>query len=309
MIGWVRRHAGRTGGSIVHSRSNSTVNAGLPALIACCLLTFAVFRTTDTVLAQAAKPAPQPSTANATGDRGGDLFRTTCRVCHGEAGIGGVGPALRGTKFTRPYVRRAMSEGRPGSMMPEFTKTFTTTQMNEVAAYVASLQTPANTDSPGGLRGDPAAGETVFFSRGARSCYVCHNVGGRGGSVGPELMSKVASLTPRELFQRIIVVPHRGTDPAYGTTRLTTRVGMILTGIKAGETEDAVRFYDTSSLPPILRTIPKKDIVELEPHNSSVMPSDYASRLTLQQLLDIVSYLKSSAGGTPVSVTLNEVIR
>ena len=30
-------------------------------------------------------------------------------------------------------------------MMPEFTKTFTTTQMNEVAGYVASLQTPANT--------------------------------------------------------------------------------------------------------------------------------------------------------------------
>ena len=79
---------------------------------------------------------------------------------------------------------------------------------------------------------------------------------------------------------------------------------MILTGIKAGETEDAVRFYDTSSLPPILRTIPKTDIVETQPHDSSVMPSDYASRLTLQQLLDIVSFLKSSTGGAPTSVTL-----
>ena len=293
----------------MHFRSNSTATAAASALIAFSILAFAVSRTTESVLAQTAKPAPQPSTVNAPAYRGNELFKTTCRVCHGEAGIGGVGPALRGTKFTRPYVRRAMSEGRPGSMMPEFTKTFTTAQMNEVAGYVASLQTPANTDSPGGLRGDPAAGETVFFSRGARSCYVCHNVGGRGGSVGPELMSKVASLTPRDLFQRIIVVPHRSTDPAYGTTRLTTRVGMILTGIKAGETEDAVRFYDTSSLPPILRTIPKKDIVELEPHNSSVMPSDYASRLTLQQLLDIVSYLKTSASGTTTSVTLNEVIR
>jgi putative heme-binding domain-containing protein len=285
--------------------------------MACCVVAYAAFRTPDVLLAQASSTAASQAapaktsapTASAKPPVGSELFRTTCRVCHGEAGIGGVGPALRGARFTRPYVRRAMSEGRPGSMMPEFTKTFTTTQMNEVAAYVASLQTPANTDSPGGLRGDPAAGETVFFSRGARSCYVCHAVAGRGGSVGPELMSKVASLSPRDLFQRIIVVPHRGTDPAYSTTRLTTRVGMILTGIKAGETEDAVRFYDTSSLPPILRTIPKKDIVELEPHNSSVMPSDYASRLTLQQLLDIVSYLKTSASGTPTSVTLNEVIR
>jgi hypothetical protein len=39
------------------------------------------------------------------------------------------------------------------------------------------------------------------------------------------------------------------------------------------------------------------------------MPSDYASRLTLQQLLDIVSFLKSSAGGPRVSVALSDVIR
>ena len=43
--------------------------------------------------------------------------------------------------------------------------------------------------------------------------------------------------------------------------------------------------------------------------SQSVMPSDYASRLTLQQLLDIVSFLKSPAGGPRVSVTLNEVVR
>jgi putative heme-binding domain-containing protein len=260
--------------------------------------------------AQAAADSKAAPPGNAAHDRGAELFRTTCRVCHGEAGIGGVGPALRGAKFTRPYVRRAMSEGRPGTMMPEFTKTFTATQMTDVAAYVASLQTPATGEPSGGLRGDPASGETIFFARGARSCYVCHTAGGRGGNVGPELTAKVASLSPRELFQRIIVVPHRSTDPAYATTRLTTKVGMIITGIKAGETSDAVRFYDTSSLPPILRTIPKKDIVGVESHESaSVMPSDYASRLTLQQLLDIVSFLKTSASGAPVSVTLNEVVR
>ena len=262
------------------------------------------------VAAQGPASASQGRGSGATiaaGQPGAELFATTCRVCHGEAGIGGVGPALRGTKFTRPYVRRAMAEGRPGSMMPEFTKTFTAAQMNDVASYVASLQAPTG-PAPGGLRGDPSAGEVVFFSRGARSCYVCHSVGGKGGSVGPELSPKVAALSPREIFQRIIVVPHRSTDPAYATSRLTTRVGLILTGIKAGETEDAVRFYDTSSLPPILRTIPKKDVVDIEAHAKSVMPSDYASRLTLQQLLDIVSFLKSTAGAR-ASVTLDEVIK
>jgi putative heme-binding domain-containing protein len=264
-----------------------------------------------TPLAAAGQSAARPSDApRTTTDRGADLFKTTCKVCHGEAGIGSVGPALRGAKFTKAYVHKAMSEGRPGTMMPTFAKTFTAAQINDVAAYVASLQTAASAGPSGGLRGDPVAGEMVFFARDARSCYVCHTYRGRGGNVGPELTSRVASLSPKDLFQRIIVVPHRSSDPAYATTKLTTRVGMIITGIKAGETADAVQFYDTSSLPPTLRTIPKKDIVGLEAQGRQpVMPDDYASRLTLQQLLDIVSFLKSPAGGPRVSVTLNEVVR
>ena len=263
------------------------------------------------VRGQAAQTDPprrtQTTPGSVTTESGAELFARTCKVCHGEAGIGGVGPALRSAKFTRAYVRRAMSEGRPGSMMPEFTRTFTATQMNAVAEYVATLQTPAS-QAGGGLRGNAAAGEAIFFARGARSCHVCHTVNGRGGAVGPALSAKMAALTPREVLQRIIVVPHRANDPAYATMRLTTKVGAILTGVKAGETGDVVHFYDTSSLPPILRTIPKSEIVDEEPHNASVMPSDYASRLTLQQLLDLVSFLKSSAG-TPVSVTLAEVTR
>jgi putative heme-binding domain-containing protein len=250
---------------------------------------------------------PQAAGSGVATESGSELFARTCKVCHGEAGIGGGGPALRGSTFTRAYVRRAMSEGRAGSMMPEFTRTFTATQMNAVAEYVAALQTPAG-PAGGELRGNAAAGEAIFFARGARSCHVCHSVGGRGGSVGPALSAKVAALSPREVLQRIILVPHRANDPAYATMRLTTTAGAILTGVKAGETDEVVHFYDTSSLPPILRTLPKSEIATEEPLSASVMPSDYASRLTLQQLLDLVSFLKSSAG-TPVSVTLSEVTR
>jgi putative heme-binding domain-containing protein len=255
----------------------------------------------------AAPPVGAPVRGGQADPAGAELFTHTCKVCHGEAGIGGAGPALRGQAFTRAYVRRAMSEGRSGSMMPEFTRTFTAAQMSAAAEYVASLQSPAGR-APAGLRGNPAAGESIFYARGARSCYVCHAVGGRGGAVGPELTAAVAALSPRDIFQRIIVVPHRASDPAYATMRLTTKVGLILIGITAGETDETVYFYDTSSLPPILRTIPKADILDVEPQTSSVLPSDYASRLTLQQLLDLVSFLKSSAGGPPVSVTLPDVI-
>ena len=239
---------------------------------------------------------------------GAELFATTCQVCHGQAGIGGVGPALRGAKFTADYVRKVLQEGRPGTMMPGFTSTMSASEIGDVTRYVVRLQAPDG-PAPGGLRGDPAAGEAVFFMKGsARSCSVCHSVEGRGGAVGPDLMSKITGQSPKQIFQKIIVVPHRSADPAYSTVRLTTKTGAVFTGIRSGETKDAVLFYDTSSLPPILRTIPKADITGSARQQSSVMPNDYASRLTLQQLLDVVAFLRMASGDRNVSVTLADVV-
>ena len=258
--------------------------------------------------APAQSPSPRTPAARPASIDGAELFATTCQICHGPAGIGAVGAALRGPRFTADFVRKAMTEGRPGTMMPQFTGTFSPAEIAAVARYVADLQGPAGPAAVG-LRGSASAGEDVFFMRGsARSCAVCHSIEGRGGNVGPELMPKIARMTPRELFQKIIVVPHRSSDPAYRTVKLTTRHGTILTGLPSGHSGDAVLFYDTATLPPVLRTIPKSEIVHSAHHESTVMPTDYASRLTLQQLLDVVAFLKSVSGDPDASVTLKDVI-
>ena len=237
---------------------------------------------------------------------GAELFATTCQICHGEAGVGNSAPSLHGTKFTSGYVRQAMSEGRPGTMMPRFTGVFTTREIDAVAQYVASLQN-APRPSEAVLRGDPAAGEMAFFRpQRAHSCYVCHSVNGRGGRVGPDLAQKAASKPARELFEKIVLAPHRLKDGAYAPSRLTTKLE-VLTGIKAGETKDVVRFYDARSLPPVLRTINKSDVVSLTTVPGSVMPADYASRFTLKELLDIVAFVKSTGSGSDIQVTFQDV--
>ena len=86
---------------------------------------------------------------------------------------------------------------------------------------------------------------------------------------------------------------------------------MIITGIKAGETDDAVQFYDTSSLPPTLRTIPKKDIVGIEAHGNAVGD---AERLRVETDAAAAAGHRlvpedRPSGGPRVSVTLNEVVR
>ena len=71
--------------------------------------------------------------------------------------------------------------------------------------------------------------------------------------------------------------------------------------------EDQFHFYDTSSLPPTLRTLPLSDAVSTKRLNGTAMPSDYASRLSLKQLLGLAAFLRSSAAN-PMPVTLADVV-
>jgi hypothetical protein len=54
----------------------------------------------------------------------------------------------------------------------------------------------------------------------------------------------------------------------------------LIAGIKSGETAEAVFFYDTSSLPPVLRTIAQTDITASARHSSS----DRNSPVTLAEV-------------------------
>jgi hypothetical protein len=87
------------------------------------------------------------------------------------------------------------------------------------------------------------------------------------------------------------------------------RNGERLVGIKAEEVGGELTFYDTSVLPPVVRTVQVSDVVSTTRLNGSIMPSDYASRLPLQQLLDLVAFLKSSADRTPTVVGFDDVVR
>src|SRR6185503_8847773 len=102
------------------------------------------------------RPQARAASSQAQGE-GATLFAMTCRVCHGDTGIGAVAPALRGAKFTARYVTEVMQAGRPGTMMPAFQGRFTPPQITGIARYVASLQQPAGESGGYTLHGDPAA--------------------------------------------------------------------------------------------------------------------------------------------------------
>jgi len=93
---------------------------------------------------------------------------------------------------------------------------------------------------------------------------------------------------------RSIVTPHAAIEERYATITITTRAGEKFTGVKRDENETTIRLYDTSTLPPVSRAFLKSDVAKTERLNTSAMHADYASKYSLKQLLDLVSFLKSS---------------
>lgn len=70
------------------------------------------------------------------------LYGRHCAACHGEAGGGGIGPALNAQEYQygreRAKVIESIAQGRPGGM-PAYANQFSATQIEALADYLLSL--------------------------------------------------------------------------------------------------------------------------------------------------------------------------
>jgi putative heme-binding domain-containing protein len=280
--------------------------------------------------------AAQPQNSERQIEAGKRIYLGSCGMtyCHAAGGVGGGGPKLRDREFTAEYLTHLISEGIPGTPMPGFKESLSKQQIAQCVAYILSLSPkkgaakaktqaqaldthlsgappkdePPPPPAPGpvksdvaindsfDIRGDIEAGRSLFFdSAETQNCRVCHTAQNRGGRVGPDL-TELAGKPPREIL-RSIVAPHAAIEERYVTITITTRTGEKFTGVKRDENETTIRLYDTSSLPPVSRAFLKSDVAKTERVNTSAMPADYSSKYSFKQLLDLVSFLKSSNVG------------
>jgi len=109
------------------------------------------------------EPAPTPTTVPVTpiaaiagveGDptAGAQIFARDCQVCHGEKGQGGIGASLSGPiAAAQPaaFLRQVISDGIQGSPMPAFTGALSKDEIENVVAFVLSLDhRPGSSTTP-----------------------------------------------------------------------------------------------------------------------------------------------------------------
>jgi len=88
---------------------------------------------------------------------------------------------------------------------------------------------------------------------------------------------------------------------------LVLKNGDKIIGVKKEEDAESVRVYDIAELPAVLRTVQKSDISKSETAVDWPAHKDNASRYTIKQLLDLVTFLKSSSSNSVV--TLSDILR
>jgi len=136
--------------------------------------------------------------------------------------------------------------------------------------------------------GDYRRGQAIFNS--ARvSCRNCHTIGYVGGKIGPDLTSIGRIRQPRDLVESILF-PSASFVRSYEPVLIRTGDGQIHSGNIKRDAPDEIVL--TLAADKEIR-LPRGEVEEMLPGKVSVMPAGLDKQLSLQELADLVEFLKN----------------
>lgn len=145
-----------------------------------------------------------------------------------------------------------------------------------------------------------ARGQAMFFDENVvMHCGVCHSLGGKGTAVGPDI-SRLARLNARAIVMAI-----RATRTQY-VQAIKLKAGGEFPGMPAAKDNKALRYYDVSSTPPVLRTLEQKDVASVGDNATWKHPPESAG-YTAQQLADVIAYIKWASYGDTKGVNPDDI--
>lgn len=141
------------------------------------------------------------------------------------------------------------------------------------------------------------ANENPDFVRGQRlfaeaSCFKCHRVSGRGGTIGPDLTGVGRRFTVRDLLEAI-VEPNKVISDQYRSTSFIMADGRTISGHIANMGGDSLSVMTDMTKPSDFTDVKRSDIEEMEPSNVSMMPTGLVDTFTREEILHLLAYLRS----------------
>jgi cytochrome c oxidase cbb3-type subunit 3 len=230
-----------------------------------------------------------PSHAQPGGNRGAQIFATTCAGCHGGDGKGsdrGPSIATMPTTIARSDADLVgiVKNGITGRGMPPFGY-LGDPAIASVVRYLRTLQGVTNTPASTKLRGDSAAGRIIYFGNG--QCASCHMIEGEGGFIASDLTTYGQNRSDSAIIEAIIH-PDQQIAPGTRVVEVRMKSGQNLTGV--------LRFEDNLNLG--IQTVDgryhflaRATLAHVTYTDHTLMPHDYSKRLSANQLDDLASFL------------------
>ena len=139
--------------------------------------------------------------------------------------------------------------------------------------------------------GDVVAGKAIF-ERVELTCTACHQIGGKGGILGPSLDSVGAGL-PLDLIVESVLFPDRQMKEGYFAISVTLKGGATFTGYQEKDQDGVLFLKDTAS--GNTQPLPHKEIAEKR-NVGSLMPAGLTGTLSDEERRDLIAYLASLKG-------------
>jgi cytochrome c oxidase cbb3-type subunit III len=221
-------------------------------------------------------------------ERGGQIFLSSCAVCHGPDG-----DAIAGTDLSTGSFRHGSSDqeliaiirgGITGTAMPP--NNLPEADAARVVGYLRSLPTLPTASKTAGLRGDAVSGKAIFEGKGA--CRDCHLANGTGGFLGPDLSS--VGITRRAVeLERALSDPSADIRTGNLTATVVRRDGSTVVGRLLNQDTYSLQLIDARGN---LVSIQKDSVRSWDIPVASAMPN-YSDKLSTQEIADVVSYLRT----------------
>jgi putative heme-binding domain-containing protein len=131
--------------------------------------------------------------------------------------------------------------------------------------------------------GNSTSGKVIF----AQNCAICHQFAGQGKVVGPQLEGVGGRGLPR--LCEDVMLPNQNVDHAFHAIAILTNDGEVITGLVRQRTDDRIIVVDAKGEE---RTVSVSDIDSEKSSGNSLMPENFGEILTVQQLADLIQYLR-----------------
>lgn len=229
-------------------------------------------------------------------DQGAQLYASNCAFCHGADGKGGRAPAIatlpKVIALSDQDLINIVHNGEVSQGMPSFPD-LGSQGTQAVVRYLRALQGVTGAAPATKLMGNPDAGRELFF--GKAECSTCHMVNGKGGFIARELTSYAQGVKPEDI-QQAIVNPDAQVEPDSRVVEVQTKGGQNLSGVLRAEDNLTLTLQTKDGR---YHFLTRSNLAAVNDTGHSLMPRDYGTRLTHQELNDLVSFLMVTAKSGP----------